>query len=138
MKTTLIPILTTVLLISCTSTRTNRIVTSGIGGAAGAALASEISDGNPAWTAAGAVGGIAAGEILNHAAEKKTVKAFGDGYDQGRSDAAKQQYWIMVENQRSKTGGDGGSYSLYDIPLPQEEIDGTLLLPRKRTLRIYE
>lgn len=119
---------------SCSST--SRLVTNTLGAAGGAALASHLSDGDPLLTAAGAGGGLLLGETLNHAQDKKVKKSFTEGYDKGRSDAVKQQYWLIVDQQKSDAGYDGG-VSLFDFPLPEQSPDGALFQPGSiRTLRI--
>src|SRR5687768_923775 len=69
-------------------------------GAGGAAIAHEMSDGNLAITAAGAAGGVLISEGLHYASRKESQKAFVTGYEKGRSDAVKQQYWILIKRQR--------------------------------------
>ena len=124
------------LLTSCGST--SRLATDAFGAAGGAALAHGLSDGDPLLTAAGAAGGLLVGEAFNHAQDKKTQKSYGDGYDKGRSDAVKQQYWLLVDQQKGAPGF-GGDINLLDFPLPERMPDGTLLHPGStRTLRIEE
>lgn len=81
------------LLVGCAATRP----ISGIAmGAGGAALANELSDGDPAITAAGAAGGVLLSEGLHYASKKQSERAYVNGYEKGRSDAVKQQYWVLV------------------------------------------
>lgn len=123
-------------LTSCASN--SRLATNAFGAAGGAALAHGLSDGDPLLTAAGAAGGLLVGEAFNHAQDKKTQKSYVDGYDKGRSDAVKQQYWLLV-NQQKGTAGLAGEISLFDFPLPERMPDGTLIHPGStRTLRIEE
>ena len=105
----------------------------GIGGVAGNAL----SKGDPLLTGVGAAGGVLLSETLNYASDAKARKAAKEGYDKGRSDAVKQQYWIMERQQRASLDSDD-NIGLYDIPLPEQEIDGAILNPRTATLRIQE
>ena len=65
-------------------------------GAGGAYLGHELANGDPIATAAGAVGGVLLSERLRYAARKQSEKAYAAGYDKGKSDAGKQQYWIYV------------------------------------------
>ncbi len=124
------------LLTSCAST--SRLATNALGAAGGAALGHGLSDGDPLFTAAGAAGGLLVGEVFNHAQDKKTKKAYTEGYDQGRSDAVKQQYWMLVDRQRSDAD-PFGDIGLFDFPLPERMPDGTLFHPGStRTLRIDE
>src|SRR5437016_11710641 len=69
-------------------------------GAGGAYLGHEISGGDPVAIAAGAAGGVLLSEGLHYAAKKQADKSYAAGYDKGRSDAVKQQYWLYVDVQR--------------------------------------
>lgn len=137
MKLILPAILMPMLLSGCGSTA--RLFTNTLGAAGGAVLASELSDGDPLLTAAGAGGGLLLGEALNHAQDKKTKQAFTSGYDKGRSDAVKQQYWLLVDQQRKDAAYEEADISLFNFPLPEQMPDGTLFHPGStRTLRIEQ
>ncbi|MDX1951086.1 MAG: hypothetical protein SFY81_02815 [Verrucomicrobiota bacterium] len=120
--------------VGCTTTRPISAVAMGAGGAA---LANELSDGDPLITAAGAAGGVVLSEGLHYAAKKQTEKAFVNGYEKGRSDAVKQQYWILV-NQQKPTSGSSANVRLYQIPIPEQTIDGVTMKPTTKYLRIEE
>ena len=107
-------------------------------GAGGAALASEFSHGNTAITAAGAAGGVLAGEGLHYASQKQAEKAYTSGYEKGRSDAVKQQYWILVNQQKEKAEQNQENVRYYEIPVPEQTIDGAILNPTSKLLRIEE
>jgi hypothetical protein len=107
-------------------------------GAGGAALASEFSHGNPALTAVGAAGGVLVSEGLHYASQKQAEKAFNTGYEKGRSDAVKQQYWILVNQQKEKAEQDQQNVRYYEIPVPEQTIDGAILNPTTKLLRIEE
>ena len=121
------------LLTGCAATRTISDVAMGAGGAA---IASELSHGNPAATAGGAAGGLLLSEGLHYAARKESDKAFLNGYDKGRSDAVKQQYWLYVDMQRTRNRTD--HVRLYEVQLPEQEIDGVIFKPTTKYLRIEE
>ena len=87
-------------------------------------------------TAAGAGAGVLVSETLNYASNSAAEKARKDGYYKGRSDAVKQQYWIMVNQQRSAQQANQ-DIALYEIPIPEQEIDG-VIQPTTRVLRIQE
>jgi hypothetical protein len=106
-------------------------------GAGGGALANELSNGDPAMTAAGAAGGVALSEGLHYAAKKEATRAYSDGLEKGRSDTVKQQYWILVNEQKSK-GNPDSNVRLYEIPIPEQTIDGVVLHPTTKYLRIEE
>jgi hypothetical protein len=107
-------------------------------GAGGAVLANELSHGNPAITAAGAAGGVLVSEGLHYASQKQSDKAYTTGYEKGRSDAVKQQYWILVNQQKEKDGQNQGNVRYYEIPVPEQTIDGAILNPTTKLLRIEE
>ncbi|HTS19600.1 MAG TPA: hypothetical protein VMP11_18640 [Verrucomicrobiae bacterium] len=107
-------------------------------GAGGAALADKFSNGNPALTAAGAAGGVLVSEGLHYASQKQADKAYNNGYEKGRSDAVKQQYWILVNQQKEKAEQNQPNVRYYEIPVPEQTIDGAILNPTTKLLRIEE
>jgi len=121
------------LLTGCAASRT-------LSGAAlaggGAALAHELSNGDPMITAAGAAGGLLVSETVHYAARKHSEKAYQTGYEKGRSDAVKQQYWILVNQQKSQSQEE--NIRLYEIPLPEQRVDGVIFNPTTKYLRIEE
>ena len=121
------------LLAGCAATRPISDVALGAGGAY---LGHELSDGNPIATAAGAAGGVILSEGLHYAAKKQTEKAYATGYDKGKSDAVKQQYWLYVSLQKQRN--QVGSVRLYPVQLPEQRIDGVTFQPSTKYLRIEE
>jgi len=105
-------------------------------GAGGAYLGHEISNGDPLITAAGAAGGVVISETLHYAAKKQTEKAYATGYDKGKSDAVKQQYWLYVSMQKQRN--QVGSIRHYPVQLPEQRIDGVTYQPSTKYLRIEE
>jgi len=105
-------------------------------GAGGAYLGHELSGGDPVATAAGAAGGVLVSEGLHYAARKQAEKAYATGYDKGKSDAVKQQYWLYVSMQRQRN--QVGSVRLYPVQLPEQRIDGVIFQPSTKLLRIEE
>ena len=61
-------------------------------------------------------------EGLQYAARKQSDKAYAAGYDKGKSNAVKQQYWLYVSMQRQRN--PVGSVRLYPAQLPELRIDG--------------
>jgi len=106
-------------------------------GAGGAALGGELSHNNPMAMAGGAAGGVLLGEGLHYANSKQNDKSYQTGYDKGRSDAVKQQYWLYVSMQQAKAGGEG-RIRLYQVHLPEQVIDGVIFKPTTENLRIEE
>jgi hypothetical protein len=117
----------------CAATRT----VSDVGfGAGGAALGGALLDNHPAAIAGGAAAGVLISEGLHYAAKTQAEKAYVTGYDKGRSDAVKQQYWLYVSLQREKNRG--GHVRLYPVQLPEQVIDGVIFQPTTQFLRIEE
>ncbi|MFO1511523.1 MAG: hypothetical protein U1F83_01185 [Verrucomicrobiota bacterium] len=102
----------------------------------GAYLGHELSDGNPLMTAAGAAGGVIVSETLHYAAKKQSEKAYATGYDKGKSDALKQQYWLYVSMQKQRN--QVSNVRLYPVQLPEQRIDGVTFQPSTKLLRIEE
>jgi len=123
-----------VLICGCAATRPVSDVAMGAGGGA---LADYLSHGDPAITAAGAAGGVIVSEGLHYAAKKQADKAYLNGYEKGHSDAVKQQYWILVNQQKTKIEPES-KVRLYEIPIPEQKVDGVTLEPTTRYLRIEE
>ena len=105
-------------------------------GAGGAYLGHELSDGDPLMTAAGAAGGVIVSETLHYAAKKQAEKAYATGYDKGKSDAVKQQYWLYVSMQQRRN--QVANVRLYPVQLPEQRIDGVTFQPSTKLLRIEE
>jgi len=106
-------------------------------GAGGAALGGELSHNNPYAMVGGAAAGVLAGETLHYANSKLNDQSFQTGYDKGRSDAVKQQYWLYVQMQQAKAGNEG-RVRLYEVQLPEQTIDGVMFKPTTKYLRIEE
>jgi hypothetical protein len=106
-------------------------------GAGGAALGGELSHNNPIAIAGGAAGGVLLGEGLHYATSKQTDKSYQDGYDKGRSDAVKQQYWLYVAVQQQAANGNH-HVRLYEVHLPEQVIDGVIFQPTTQFLRIEQ
>jgi hypothetical protein len=105
-------------------------------GAGGSYLGNQLSHGNPVATVAGAAGGVLVSEGLHYAAKTQADKSFANGYDKGKSDAVKQQYWLYVAMQHQHS--DAGSVRLYPVQLPEQRIDGVTFQPSTKYLRIEE
>ncbi len=100
-------------------------------GAGGAAIGGVLSKGNPVAIAGGAL----LGEGLHAANGKLNDQSYQTGYDKGRSDAVKQQYWLYVSMQQAKAGNEG-RVRLYEVHLPEQTIDGVIFKPTTQFLRI--
>jgi hypothetical protein len=104
-------------------------------GAGGGLIADQLSHGNPAITAAGAAGGVLLSEGGYYLASKAADNANTTGYEKGRSDAVRQQYWILIHQQQQQKAVPE-NISLYAIPVPEQNIDGVILNPTTKYLRI--
>jgi hypothetical protein len=105
-------------------------------GAGGAFLGNELSHGNPIATVGGAAGGVLASEGLHYAAKTQADKSYANGYDKGKSDAVKQQYWLYVSMQHQRN--QDSSVRLYPVQLPEQRIDGVTFQQSTKYLRIEE
>jgi hypothetical protein len=105
-------------------------------GAGGAVVANQLSHGDPAMTAAGAAGGVLVSEGAHYIAKKETDKSYVNGYEKGRSDAVKQQYWLQISQQKNPPFDPNVRF--YQIPIPEQTIDGAVLQPTTKYLRIEE
>ncbi|MEI6083713.1 MAG: hypothetical protein WCS70_05370 [Verrucomicrobiota bacterium] len=121
------------LLTGCAATRPIGDVALGAGGAY---LGHELSHGDPLATAAGAAGGVLLNEGLHFATRKQSDKAYAAGYDKGKSDAVKQQYWLYVARQQPRN--PASNVRLYPVQLPEQRIDGVTFQPTTKLLRIAE
>ena len=115
---------------------TTRPISDAAFGAGGAYLGHELSDGDPLATAAGAAGGVIVSETLHYAAKKQAEKAYATGYDKGKSDAVKQQYWLYVSMQKQRN--QVSNVRLYPVQLPEQRIDGVIFQSSTKLLRIEE
>ena len=113
-----------------------RPVTDMAAGAGGGVIANQLSHGNPGITAAGAAGGVLLSEGGFYLAGKAEQNAYTTGYEKGRSDAVKQQYWLYVAQQRQRN--QVTNVRLYPVQLPEQRIDGVTFQPTTKNLRIEE
>ena len=121
------------LLSGCAATRP---ITDTVLGAGGAYAGYELSGGSPLGTAAGAAGGVLVSEGANYLAKKSADKSYASGYDKGKSDAVKQQYWLYVSMQRQRS--QNGVVRLYPVQLPEQRVDGVTFQATTKYLRIEE
>jgi hypothetical protein len=119
------------LLTGCASQVGTDAIGAGIGGAGAYAL----SDGNPLSTAAGAAAGIAVSEIAGAGARKNDATIARNNYDRGKSDAVKQQYWI-IQNKQAKPQPERRTVR-YEIPVPSTDPNINTV-PNTRVLRVEE
>lgn len=133
---TIPPLLGVLLLSGCAGSP--RVLTGTIGGGLGALAGHTLGNGKPVATALGAGAGVLAGEALQYAVDHRTHDAFNAGFDKGRSDTAKNQYWIMVNHQKSAGSAEEGAFSVHEIELPERLENGAWRMPSRRQLRFDE
>ena len=138
----ILPLLVVVLLLSGCATaggesagRTRDFATAAATTAAGAAIGAETGHDKTKGAVLGAVAGFVVGEAINYFDNKAQREAFLAGYEKGRSDAVKQQYWIARDNQRP-LANDGYEEAFYEIPVPQSDRDGVRREPTTRVIRV--
>ena len=133
-----IPLLLGALLLSgCAGSQ--RILTGTVAGGMGALAGRSLGNGKPLATALGAGAGVLAGEALQYAMDNRTHDAFSAGLDKGRSDTAKNQYWIMVNHQKFAADNTGErSSSFQKIDLPERLENGVWRTPAKLQLHFDE
>lgn len=88
-----------ILLSGCAGGFTRPIYTAAAG-LGGAAIGGVLTHNKPEGIIAGGLGGLAAGELINYQAEQKRNRVATENYDLGRSDAMKEQYWIIQNRQK--------------------------------------
>ena len=135
--TSLLLVILPVVLSGCAGT--TRVVGDTVAAGIGAFAGDKLGKGNPLFTAAGAGAGLLLGEGLNYANDSHAKKAYAEGFDKGRSDAVKQQYWVLINQQKAEEGkAFEENISLFEIPVPEQRIDGVILKPTTKVLRIEE
>ena len=127
-------LLSIVFLSACTTDTLYDVGGAAVGGLAG----NEIGDGDPLITAAGAGVGVLGTTFVRGQAAKARDKSFNDGYNKGRSDSIKQQYWIRQNLQKELSDKENESKVSY-VPYssPQRQLqDGTILEPQTHYIRV--
>jgi len=134
-----IPLFACALLGGCAGVGPTRLIGDTVGGAGGALLGSTLSKGNPLITTAGAAGGVLVSEALQAGSNGAQQKSYSSGYEKGRSDAAKQQFQTLTDHQRiAPQADDAANIRLFDVPLPERQVNGVNFAPATATLRIQE
>jgi hypothetical protein len=140
MKTTpALSILFGAFLTGCTGLNPTRIVGNTLGAAGGAAAGHAIGKGKPLLTAIGAGAGTLLSETLHARSTATADKSYAAGYEQARSDSAKRRYRTLADRQRLTPAADDAAHlRLFEVPLPEREVDGVILAPGTTTIRIQE
>jgi hypothetical protein len=108
------------------------------GAAAGGGLGYALSDGDPLYTVGGAAGGVLVSEYLQSQGEKSRLTAYNRGYDRGRSDGVKQQYWITQNAQKTAAATETPPrVRYYPVPAPAAR-DGSHQVPSEVFIPVAE
>ena len=103
--------------------------------AAGAYIGAKEGNDKAKGAAIGAAAGFVVGETINFFNNKAQREAYLAGYEQGQSNAVKQQYWIARDNHRPALD-DGYEEGYYEIDVPQSDREGVRREPTKRVIRV--
>lgn len=123
------------LLTSCSSFR--GLYDAGAAGAGGV-IAHTLSDGDPLITGTGAAGGVLVSELIQSGVDKSRKNSNRREYDRGKSDAVKQQYWIIQNlHKRDSESTDPKKISYYPVPA-ESSHPGINEVPHQKVLRIEE
>lgn len=107
--------------------------------AAGGVVANKLSNGDPLMTGVGAAGGVLVSEVAQTMSAKKSDAAYKTGYQKGRSDAVKQQYWVVQNRQKDVHPVSMPRTDYLTIPTNMRtNTDGTITVPTWQTIRIKE
>ena len=121
-------------------TKASQIVSPALGlaGAVGGLFASEDeSQGTQiAVTTAAAAGGYLLGQFIENGFKDEKQKEFRAGYDLGRSNSAKELYWLYQKLHQAEEGGETRT-RLYELPV-QYKNDGVKRVPDSILLPVVE
>jgi hypothetical protein len=127
------------LLSGCAGVSPTRIIANTAGAAGGALLGHTLGKGNPLATTLGAGGGVLLSEALQAGSSAAQQKSFVAGYEKGQSDTAKRQFQALNERQRTAPQSDEAAHlRLFEVPLPERQVNGVTLAPSTATLRLQE
>lgn len=120
-------ILLSILGFGCANGNLGKATTTVSGGALGAAIAHEASDGDQAWTVAGAALGTFTALGANALADANESRAYRNGYEAGMNQSVKQQYWIIQNRQKEDAFADQPTgESFVPVKIPEQEINGEI------------
>lgn len=132
----LISSLAIALLSGCASGNASRNANVIAGGALGAAIANEASEGDAAWTIGGAALGAMASVAANEVSKNHEQRAYRAGYEAALNQSVKQQYWIIQNRQKEDATNQGAETGTFvPVVIPEQEIDGEITNQRIVYLR---
>lgn len=132
-------ILACALLGGCASVSPTRLIGNAAGAAGGAILGHTFGKGDALTTTLGAGAGVLLSEGLQAGSSAAQQKSYVAGYEKGQSDAAKRQWQALNERQRvAPQAEDAAHVRLFEVPLPERQVNGVTFAPATATLRIQE
>jgi hypothetical protein len=132
-------LLTCALLSGCAGVSPTRIIGNTAGAAGGAILGHTFGKGDALTTTLGAGAGVLLSEGLQGGSNAAQQKSYVAGYEKGQSDAAKRQWQALSERQRiAPQNEDAAHVRLFEVPLPERQINGVTFAPATATLRIQD
>ena len=137
--TFLASILACSLLSGCAGVSPTRVIGNTVSAAGGALLGHTFGKGNPLATTLGAGAGVLVSEALQAGSSAAQQRSYVSGYEKGQSDTAKRQFQALNERQRIAPQSDEAAHlRLFEVPLPERQINGVTFAPATATLRIQE
>ncbi len=103
---------------------------------AGGVIGYQVSDKKTGGAAAGAVVGYLASKVAQSTVQRKLTEAEQRGYDRAMNQAVKQQYWIIQEQQRSRTTTEERDPRLVPVVIPETNINGVIQNAHVEYLRV--
>ena len=111
----------------------------GLGAIGGAFGGNEIKEGDPLYIAGGAALGAVGGWAAGKAIESGRNKAEKAAYDLGRSDAVKQQYWVVQNYQKQMSQfKHRGRTKLLPVEVAGTNVNGVNLKSHVVYVRVEE
>lgn len=139
LRNSILLVTTCALFSGCAGVSPTRIIGNTVAATGGALLGHTFGKGDPLITALGAGGGALLSESLQAGANAAQQRSYATGYEKGRSDAAKQQFQTLIERQRIAPQSDDAAHlQLFEVPLPERQVNGVTFAPSAVTLRIQE
>ena len=103
---------------------------------AGGVIGYQVSDKKTGGAAAGAAVGYLASKVAQSTVQRKLTEAEQRGYDRAMNQAVKQQYWIIQDEQRSRTTTDERDPRLVPVVIPETKINGVVQNAHIEYLRV--
>ena len=109
----------------------------GLAGAGGVA-GYELSDHRVGGAAAGAAAGYIVSQVAQSEVHREMTDAEKRGYDRAMNQAVKQQYWIIQDQQKSRTTPEEKDARLVPVVIPETTINGVTQRAHVEFLRVQQ